>query len=69
MSNLKKSKRFDLIEKFNDTSRHLHDIFVFDNPEFVEHISEIYQRELQLNKANSSDKEASFLDLNIKVIW
>ena len=68
MSNLQKSKRFDLIDKFNDTSRYLDDIFTIDNPEFAEHIPDIYPRELQLNKANISDKETSFLDLNIKVV-
>ena len=68
MSNLQKSKRFDLIDKFNDTSRYLDDIFTIDNPTFAEHIYDIYQRELQLNKANTSDKETSFLALNIKVI-
>ena len=31
-------------------------------------IPDIYPRELQLNKANTSDKETSFLDLNTKVI-
>ena len=67
-SNLQKSKRFDLIDKFNDISRYLDDIFAFDNPEFAEHIPDIYPRELQLNKANTSDKETSFLDLIIKVI-
>ena len=67
MSNLQKSKRFDLIDKFNDTSRYL-DIFTIDNPIFAEHIPDIYPRELQLNKANTSDKETSFLDLNIKII-
>ena len=56
MSNLQKSKRFDLIDKFNDTSRYLDDIFTIDNPEFAEHIPDIYPRELQLNKANTSDK-------------
>ena len=65
MSNLKKFKRFDLIDKFNDTSRYLYDIFTIDNPEFAEHIPDIY---IHLNKANTSDKETSFLDLNIKVI-
>ena len=69
MSNLQKSKRFDLIDKFNDTSRYLDDIFTIDNPTFAEHIPDIYPRELQLNKANTSDKETSFLDLNIKVIY
>ena len=66
MSNLQKSKRFELKDKFNDTSRYLDDIFTIDNPTFVEHIPDIYPRELQLNKANTSDKETSFMDLNIK---
>ena len=38
------------------------------NPEFEKYIPDIYPAELQLNKANTSDKETSFLDLNIKVI-
>ena len=67
-SDLQKSKRFDLIDMFNDTSRYLDDIFTIDNPEFEKHISDIYLAELQLNKANTSDKESSFIDLNIKVI-
>ena len=65
MPNLQKSKRVDLIDKFNDTCRYLDDIFTIYNPEFSEHISDIYPRELQLNKANTSDKETSFFDLNI----
>ena len=58
----------DFIDKFNDTSRYLDDIFTIDNPEFAEHIPDIYPRGLQLNKANTSDKETSSLDLNIKVV-
>ena len=53
---------------FNDTSRYLDDIFTIDNHEFEKYIPDIYQAELQLNKANTSDKETSCLDLNIKVI-
>ena len=68
MSDHQKSKRFDLIDIFNDTSRYLDDIFTIDNPEFEKHIPDIYPAELQLNNANTSDKETSFLDLNIKVI-
>ena len=68
MSNLQKSKRFGLIDNFNDTSRYLDDIFAIDNPAFAEHIPDIYPRELQLNKANTFDTETSFMDLNIKVI-
>ena len=68
MSDLHKSKRYDLIDIFNDTSRYLDDIFIINNPEFEKHIFDIYPAELQLNEANISDKETSFLVLNIKVI-
>ena len=47
MSNLQKSKRFDVIDKINDTSRYLDDIFTIHNPEFAEHIPYIYPRELE----------------------
>ena len=55
MSNIHKSKQCDLIYTFNDTSRYryLDDIFTIDNPEFDKHIPDIYQTELQLNKANT----------------
>ena len=68
MSNLHKSKQYDLIDMFNDTSRYLDDIFTIDNPEFEKYIPDIYPTELQLNKAITSDKEISFLDLDIKVV-
>ena len=68
MSGLHKSKRHDLIDMFNDTSRYLDDKFTIDNPEFEKYIPDIYPAELQLYKANTSDKETSFLDFNIKVI-
>ena len=53
---------------FNDTSRYLDNIFNIDNSEFEKHISDIYPAAIQLNKANTQDKDTSFLDLNIKVI-
>ena len=68
MSNLHKSKQYDLINMFDDTSRYLDDIFTIDNPEFEKYIPDIYPTELQLNKAITPDKETSFLDLNIKVV-
>ena len=68
MSNLHKSKQYDPLDMFNDTSRYLDDIFTIDNPEFEKHNPDIYPTELQLNKAITSDKETSFLDLNIKVV-
>ena len=68
ISNHHKSKQYDFIDMFSDTSRYLDDIFTIDNPEFEKHIPDIYPTEFQLNKVNTSDKETSFLDLNIKVI-
>ena len=57
MSNLQKSKRFDLMDKFKETSRYLDDLFTIDNPAIAEHIPDIYPRELLLNKANASNKD------------
>ena len=68
MSELHKSKRHDLKDMFNDTSRYIADIFTIDNHELEKYIPDIYSAELHLNNANTSDKETSFLDLNIKVI-
>ena len=68
MPNLHKCKQYDIIEIFHYNSRYLNDIFTIDNPEFEKHIPDIYPMELQLKKANTSDKEYSFLDLNITVI-
>ena len=55
MSNLHKSKQYDLIDMFNDTSRYLDDIFTIDNTDIEKHIPDIYPTELQLNKAITSD--------------
>ena len=68
MFNIHRSKRYDFLDMFNNTSRYLDDIFTIDNPEFEKHIHDIYPTELQLNKANTTEKETSVFDLNIKVI-
>ena len=47
MLNLHKSKQFDLIDMFNDTSQYLADIFTIDNPGFEKHIPDSYPTELQ----------------------
>ena len=62
------SKKLNLVDKFNNTSRYLDDILTIKSPEFEQHISHIYPAELQLNKANACDKKTPFLDLNIKVV-
>ena len=38
-----------------------------DNPYFEQMVGQIYPTELQFNKANSSDTEAPFLDLNLSI--
>ena len=68
MSNLQKTKRFDLTDKFNDTSRYLDDIFTIDNSEFAEYTPDVYQKALQLNKVNTSDKGTSFFYLRREVV-
>ena len=40
---------------------------VFQNRFFEQMVGQIYPTELQLNKANSSDTEAPFLDLNLLI--
>ena len=57
----------DIIEAFNSTSRYLDDLLNIDNPYFEQMIGQIYPTELQLNKANSSNTEAPFLDLNLSI--
>ena len=49
---------------FNLTSRYLDDLLNIDNIYFDQMVDRIYPTELQLNRANSSDTEAPFLDLN-----
>ena len=50
---------------FNTQSRYLDDILNINNVYFDNMVSQIYPSELQLNKANTSDTEAAFLDLSI----
>ena len=55
----------DITEAFNLTSRYLDDLLNTDNIYFDQMVDRIYPTELQLNRANSSDIEAPFLDLNL----
>ena len=56
-----------IIEAFNSTSRYLDDLLNIDNNFFDSMVNRIYPSELQLNKANVSDAEASFLDLHLSI--
>ena len=48
-------------------SRYLDDLLNIDNPYFEGMVNQIYPPELQLNKANTSDTEAPFLDLHLSI--
>ena len=67
MKSLTKEKRHDLKDAFNSTSRYLDDLLNIDNIHFEHMVHRIYPAVLQLNKANASDTEAAFLDLNLSI--
>ena len=67
MLSLSDNNQTDIIEAFNSTSRYLDDLLNIDNRYFEQMVGQIYPTELQLNKANSSDTEAPFLDLNLSI--
>ena len=67
MFSLSDNNQTDIIDAFNSTSRYFDDLLNIDNPYFEQMVGQIYSAELQLNKANSSDTEAPFLDLNLSI--
>ena len=67
MMSLSDDKQADVIDAFNTTSRYLDDTVNINNVYFDNMVSQIYPSELQLNKANTSDKEVAFLDLHLSI--
>ena len=67
MKFLSDDKQADIIKAFNTTSRYLDDISNINNVYFDNMVSQIYPSELQLNKANTTDKETAFLDLHLSI--
>ena len=67
MASLSDVKQAEIIEAFNSASRYLDDLYNIDNPYFEGMVNRIYPPELQLNKANTSDTEAPFLDLHLSI--
>ena len=67
MMSLSGDKQADIIEALNTTTRYLDDILNIVNVYFDNMVSQIYLSELQLNKANTSDTEAAFLDLHFSI--
>ena len=62
MLSLSEDTQFDVIEAFNSTSWYLGDLLNIDNNFFDSMVNRIKHSELQLNEANVSDTEPSFLD-------
>ena len=52
---------------YTSTSKYLHDLLNIDNPNFEGMVNQMYPPELQLNKANTSDAEAPFLDIPLSI--
>ena len=67
MLSLSEDNQSEVIEAFNSTSRYLDDLSNIDNNFFDSMVNRIYPSELQLNKTNVSDAEASFLDLHLSI--
>ena len=67
MTSLSDVKQAEIIEAFKSTSRYLEDLLNIDNPYFEGMVNRFYPPELQLNKANTSDTEAPFLDLHLSI--
>ena len=67
MTSLSDVKQAEIIEAFKSTSRYLDDLLNIDNPYFEGMVNRFYPPELQLNKANTSDTEAPFLDLHLSI--
>ena len=68
MMSLSVENQSEINEAFSSTSRYLDELLNIDNTHFDGLISQIYPPELQLNKADSSDTEAAFLDLHLSIV-
>ena len=67
MLSLSEDNQSDVIEAFSSTSWYLDDLLNIDNNFFDSMVNHIYPSELQLNKVNVSDTEASFSDLLLSI--
>ena len=67
MLSLSDSNQTEVIKAFNSTFRYLDELLNIDYSYFEQMVGQIYPTELQLNKANSSDTKAPFLDLDLSI--
>ena len=67
MDSLNHDNQADVIEAFNSTSKYFDDLWNIDNPYLEGVVKQIYPLEIDLNKANTTDTEAPFLDLHLSI--
>ena len=67
MKSISPENQANIIEAFSSTSRYHDDLLNINTIYFEQMVNRIYPAELQLNKDNSSDTEAPFLDLNLSI--
>ena len=67
MLSLSEDNQSDVMEAFISTSRYLDDLINIGNNFCDSMVNRICPSELQLNKSNESDTEASFLDLHLSI--
>ena len=67
MLSLSDDNQSEVIKAFNSTSRYLDDLLITDKSFFDSMVNHIYPSELQLDKANVSDYEASFLNSHLSI--
>ena len=66
---LSDNNQADNVKAFYSTSKYLDELFNIDDSYFEQMVSQIYPTELKLNKTNSSDTEAPFLDLDLSITY
>ena len=59
--------KLKLLKRLTPASRYLDDLLNVDIPYFEQMVGQIYSTELQLDKANSSETGAPFLDLTLSI--
>ena len=67
MKDLSSDNQVDIVRALNSTSRNLDGLLIIDNTYFEGMVNQIYPPELQLNKDNTSDTEAPFLDSHLSI--
>ena len=67
MLSLSDNNQTNIIEAYNCTSRYLDDLLNINTPYFEHMVGQVYPTKFQLNKENSADVEAPFLDLGLSI--